>query len=91
MGLPLQIGIASPELFVILVLTVIVFAIPVVISVFIYRDARDRQSGHAVAWASASFFCALLGQFFGGVVFWVFYLVVRDEIGPREPTAADAA
>ena len=81
----------SPELLFVGVIAVVLFAIPIVVSVFIYRDAKDRQSGHAVAWASASFFCALLGQFFGGVVFWVFYLVVRDEVGRGEPRAADGA
>jgi predicted acyltransferase len=89
MGHPLQTGIVSPELLIVGVVAVVLFAVPVVVSVFIYRDAKDRQSPHAVAWASASFFCALLGQFFGGVVFWVFYLVVRDEVGRGEPAVAD--
>ncbi|MFC7074952.1 hypothetical protein [Haloarcula halophila] len=85
----LQSGIAaSPELLLVFVGAGILFAIPLVVSLLLYRDARSRGSPHAVAWASASFFCAVLGSLFGGVVFWVFYLVVRDEIGSGEPASS---
>ena len=84
-------GIISPELVIIALIAVVLFAIPLVVSLLIYRDAKRRESGHAVAWASASFFCASLGSFFAGLVFWVFYLVVRDELGPDEPPAGTGA
>ena len=92
MGSILQVGGSiAPELIIIFVIAGILFGIPLVVSLLIYRDAKERRSTHAVAWASASFFCTVLGSIFGGIVFWVFYLVVRDELGPGEPAPADAA
>ena len=71
----LQAGIpGTTELFIILLIAVIPLAIAVVISGFIYQDATKRNSGHALAWA--------VGGFFGGIVVWILYLVVRDEVGP---------
>jgi len=96
----LQVGIpGATELVVLLLIFGILLAVPLVVSVFIYRDAADRDSDHALAWAAASFFGAFLGGFFGGVVVWVLYFVVRDEIGPdgpsgrnrRQEPAADAS
>lgn len=84
-------GVISPELVIIFVIAGVLFAIPLVVSLLIYRDAKERRSTHAVAWASASFFCTVLGSIFGGVVFWVFYLVVRDEIGPDTSMPGEAA
>jgi tellurite resistance protein TehA-like permease len=84
-------GILSPELVIIALIAVVLFAIPLVVSLLIYRDAKSRESTHPVAWASASFFCASLGSFFAGLVFWVFYLVVRDEIGPDTAPAGASA
>jgi hypothetical protein len=70
----LQVGLpGGPELFVVLLLATVV-AVPVVFaSLFIYLDAVDRNSGHALAWTVA----ALLG----GVVVWTLYFAVRDEVG----------
>jgi hypothetical protein len=66
----LQSGVpGGPELLVLLV----TFLLPIVVSVLIYRDANRRGSGHALAWA--------IGAFFGSLVVWLLYYVVRDEVG----------
>ncbi|WP_096388981.1 hypothetical protein [Halopenitus persicus] len=76
----LQAGIpGTTELFIILLIAVIPLAVAVVASGFIYRDAKKRNSGHALAWA--------VGGFFGGFVVWILYLVVRDEVGSGGGTA----
>ncbi|WP_423751710.1 hypothetical protein [Salinirarus marinus] len=77
MSLPvLQFGVpGGPELLIILVITFLSFVVPLVISVFIYRDAKGRGSSHALAWG--------VGAFFGSLVVWVLYFVVRDEVGGR--------
>ena len=59
----------GPELL-ILLLTVVV---PLAISYYISRDAKGRGSRHALAWG--------LGAFFGSIVVWILYFVVRDEVG----------
>ncbi|WP_380678969.1 hypothetical protein [Salinigranum sp. GCM10025319] len=59
----------GPELL-ILLLTIVV---PLAISYYIYRDAKRRGSRHALAWG--------LGAFFGSLVVWLLYFVVRDEVG----------
>jgi threonine/homoserine/homoserine lactone efflux protein len=61
----------APELLVLL-LTVL---IPLAVSVYVYRDAKRRGSRHALAWG--------LGSFFGSLVVWILYFVVRDEVGSR--------
>ncbi|GGN16428.1 hypothetical protein [Halarchaeum nitratireducens] len=43
------------------------------IAYLVYRDAKGRNSRHALAWA--------LGAFFGNLVVWILYYVVRDEVG----------
>lgn len=71
----LQFGVpGAPELLVVLLLAGVSFVVPLVISIVIYRDARERGSQHALAWG--------LGSFFGSVVVWLLYFVVRDEVGP---------
>jgi len=71
MSLPvLQVGApGAPEILVIL----FTFVVPLAISFLIYRDAKGRNSRHALAWA--------VGAFFGSLVVWVLYYVVRDEVG----------
>ena len=59
----------GPELL-ILLLTIVV---PLAISYYIYRDAKRLRSRHALAWG--------LGAFFGSLVVWILYFVVRDEVG----------
>lgn len=84
MTLPLQFGFpVGPELLVLLAFTMLPFLIALVVSALVYRGARDRNSNHALAWA--------VGAFFGGVVVWILYLVVRDEIGPGGPSAGRRA
>ncbi|MFC7074866.1 hypothetical protein [Haloarcula halophila] len=79
----LQVGFpGTAELVILLLIFGVLLVVPLVVSVFIYRDAADRNSSHALAWAAGSFFGAFLGGFFGGVVVWVLYVVVRDEVGP---------
>ena len=66
----LQSGVpGGPELL-ILFLSVVV---PLAVSVYVYRDAKRRNSRHALAWG--------LGSFFGSLVVWILYFVVRDEVG----------
>ncbi|WP_256403425.1 hypothetical protein [Halorubrum salinum] len=73
MPLPLQGIPVGPELFVLLVVPVFFALVAVIVSALIYRDAKRRDSGHAIAWT--------VGAFFGGLIVWVLYFVVRDEIG----------
>ncbi|MFC6974768.1 hypothetical protein ACFQL1_08880 [Halomicroarcula sp. GCM10025709] len=82
----LQLGVpGGAEIVILLLIFGILLVVPLIVSALIYRDANDRNSSHALAWASGSFFGAFLGGFFGGVVVWALYLVVRDEIGPAGP------
>ena len=77
MSVPLQLPV-GPELFVLLVVPVLLALVAVAVSALIYRDAKGRNSGHALAWA--------VGAFFGGLIVWILYVVVRDEVGPdRSP------
>jgi len=66
-------GPGGPELLIILLITGIVTLLPLAISVLIYRDAKKRNSNYALVWA--------LGAFFGSLVVWILYLIVRDEVG----------
>jgi len=86
----LQAGIpGGVELLVILFISVIVLLIPLVVAVFIYRDANGRNSEHALAWAAAAFLTGVVGGFLGGVVVWVLYFVVRDEVGPGRSASSE--
>jgi threonine/homoserine/homoserine lactone efflux protein len=67
----------GPELLVVLLITFVSFVVPLVISFLIYRDAKRRRSRHALAWG--------VGSFFGSLVVWILYLVVRDEVGTGGP------
>ena len=70
----LQFGMpGAPELLIVLFISLLSVAVPLVVSVLIYRDAERRSSSHALAWA--------LGAFFGNLVVWLLYYVVRDEVG----------
>ena len=70
----LQFGMpGAPELLVVLFISLLSLAVPLVVSVLVYRDAARRGSSHALAWA--------LGAFFGSRVVWLLYYVVRDEVG----------
>ena len=62
----------GPELFILFSLLFSVI-IPLVVTYYIYRDAKDRGSQHALAWG--------VGSFFGSIVVWILYFVVRDEVG----------
>ncbi|MFC6770800.1 hypothetical protein [Halorubrum pallidum] len=73
MSVPLQGVPVGPELFVLLVVPALLALVAVVVSALIYRDAKRRNSGHAIAWT----LCA----FFGGLIVWILYFVVRDEVG----------
>ena len=77
MPLPvLQIGIpGGPELLITLLVFGLSVVVPLVVSALIYRDAKRRGSRHALAWA--------VGAFFGSLVVWLLYYVVRDEVGSR--------
>jgi hypothetical protein len=70
----LQFGVpGGPEIIVILFTLLVSFVVPLLVSFFIYRDAKGRGSGHALAWG--------VGAFFGSLVVWILYFVVRDEVG----------
>ncbi|MFB6122043.1 MAG: hypothetical protein ABEJ78_01110 [Haloferacaceae archaeon] len=75
MSIPaLQFGVpGGPEILVILFVLFLSFVVPLVVSIYIYRDAKRRGSRHALAWG--------VGSFFGSLVVWVLYFVVRDEVG----------
>ena len=75
MSIPvLQFGIpGAPELLIVLFISFLSFIVPLVVAAFVYRDANRRGSRHALAWG--------LGAFFGSLVVWLLYLVVRDEVG----------
>lgn len=78
MTIPLQTGLpVSPELLLVLALAAI--QVVVAMAIVIYRDAKDRNSRHALAWGSAAFF--------GGLAVWVLYFVVREELGPDTSSA----
>lgn len=67
----------GPELLVLLGTLLVSVIVPLVVSVLIYRDAKNRGSRHALAWG--------VGAFFGSLVVWILYWVVRDEVGTRHP------
>jgi uncharacterized BrkB/YihY/UPF0761 family membrane protein len=70
----LQVGVpGAPELVVVFLTLLLSVVVPLAVSVLIYRDAKRRNSGHALAWA--------VGAFFGSLVVWILYYVVRDEVG----------
>jgi len=65
----------GPEILIMLFVLLLSFVVPLVVAFLIYRDAKGRGSRHALAWA--------LGAFFGSLVVWILYYVVRDEVGSR--------
>jgi len=72
----LQFGVpGGVEMLILLLVFLLSFVVPIAVSVLIYRDAKGRGSRHALAWA--------LGAFFGSLVVWILYYVVRDEVGGR--------
>lgn len=73
-GLPV-----GPELFILILFPAMLAIVAVVVSALIYRDAKRRNSSHTPAWT----ICA----FFGGVIVWILYFVVRDEVGPSGSAA----
>ncbi|MUW16038.1 hypothetical protein GJ633_16685 [Halorubrum sp. CBA1125] len=75
----LQAGVpVGPELLIVLLFTAMMFLAAVVVSALIYRDAKRRDSDHALAWT--------VGAFLGGFLVWVLYVVVRDEVGDSAET-----
>lgn len=75
-GSVLQAGMpGGPEMLITLFVFALSVVVPLVVAFLIYRDAKGRGSRHALAWA--------LGAFFGSLVVWILYYVVRDEVGSR--------
>lgn len=79
---PLQFGLpGAVELLIIILIFLLLLIIPVAIGYWVSQEAKYRGSNHHVAWGVMTF---LLG--FAGliplVVFVIFYLIVRDDIGP---------
>ncbi|ELZ96719.1 hypothetical protein C440_03043 [Haloferax mucosum ATCC BAA-1512] len=76
----LQVGVpGGPELFALFFIGLLL-AVPLVVAFFVYRDAKRRNSRHALAWGT--------GAFLGGVIVWILYFVVRDEVGSSGTTAS---
>lgn len=74
----LQFGVPGAiELLVVLFVLFLSVIVPLAVSYYIYRDAKRRDSRHALAWG--------VGAFFGSIVVWVLYFVVRDEVGTGRP------
>lgn len=71
----------GPELLILLFIFVLALVVPAVVAVFIYRDATARDSDHALAWGAAALFSGFAGGIVAGIVVWVLYYVVRDEVG----------
>ncbi|WP_248897088.1 hypothetical protein [Haloplanus halobius] len=75
----LQFGVpGGPELLILFLVLLMSFAVPLVVSFLVYRDAKRRHSSHALAWG--------VGAFFGSIVVWLLYFVVRDEVGEGHRT-----
>lgn len=55
------------------ILPLLLLLVQLAVAYLVHRDATRRDSRHALAWA--------LGAFFGSVVVWILYYVVRDEVG----------
>ena len=79
---PLQFGLpVAVELLIIILIFLLLLIIPAAIGYWVSQEAKYRGSNHHIAWGVMTF---LLG--FAGliplVIFVVFYLIVRDDIGP---------
>jgi len=48
--------------------------VTLVVSVAIYWDAKNGENFHPLAWS--------LAAFFGGIVVWLLYVYIREEINP---------
>ncbi|MFC6613697.1 hypothetical protein ACFQAS_01770 [Halopenitus salinus] len=80
--MPLLQGVpVGPELLIIFIVTGIFLIPALVVTALIYRDAKERNSSHTLAWA--------LGAFFGGIIVWILYFVVRDEVGTGSRSASN--
>ncbi|GAA0308130.1 hypothetical protein [Halarchaeum salinum] len=55
------------------ILPLLLLLVQLAVAYLVHRDATRRDSRHALAWA--------LGAFFGSVIVWILYYVVRDEVG----------
>jgi threonine/homoserine/homoserine lactone efflux protein len=74
----LQFGVPGAiELLIVLLVLFLSVIVPLAVSYYIYRDAKRRDSRHALAWG--------VGAFFGSIVVWILYFVVRDEVGTGRP------
>jgi hypothetical protein len=74
----------GPEL-IVLFLLLFVLVIPFGFAFWVANDVGKRGSVHRFAWGAMAFVTALFGNLPGLVVFFVFYLVVRDDVGTRRP------
>lgn len=78
---PLQFGVpGAPELVVLLLIVAILLVIPLAVGYWIAGDAMERGSDHHVAWGLMTFVSGL-ASLVGLLVFVVFYLVVREDVG----------
>ncbi|AHZ23558.1 hypothetical protein E6P09_14275 [Haloferax mediterranei ATCC 33500] len=76
----LQAGVpGGPELLILFFIGLLL-VVPLAVAFFVYRDAKRRNSRHALAWG--------IGAFLGGVIVWILYFVVRDEVGSSGTTAS---
>lgn len=78
---PLQVGVpGGTELLIVVLVLIVALVIPAVTGYWIGRDANRRGSDHHVAWGTMTFLSGLF-SFVPFLVFVVFYVVVRDDIG----------
>lgn len=77
---PLQFGVPGGMELAVIFLLVFVLAIPIAVGYWVSQDAKKRGSGHHVVWGAMTFLSGL-AYLVPMVVFLVFYLIVRDDIG----------
>ncbi|WP_157511681.1 hypothetical protein [Halapricum sp. CBA1109] len=75
---PLQFGIpGGPELTIILFFSLLLFVVPIVAAVQIYRDASANDVDNPTAWSLGMLLVGLVGNIVGIVAVWILYTVVE--------------
>jgi hypothetical protein len=75
---PLLFGIpGGPELAIILLVSLLLFVIPIVAAVQIYRDASANDVDNPTAWSLGMLLVGLVGNIIGVIAVWILYTVVE--------------
>lgn len=78
---PLQFGIpGGTELVVAFLIFFLLLGIPATVGYWVSQDAKRRGSDHHIAWGGMAFLTGL-AYIAPILIFLVFYLIVRDDIG----------